>query len=240
MKQRRGSWRQQQRDRAAAVRQPHRARLAELKRMLLLYQHMARAPIVAKFGIPSCVPATRITIEVLAHFGFQARPLSVRTDIFNAAYMAALEKDGMEPCDVSQRWLNDHQDEHKAAGVGLVVLGSATAAEWNEGIGHVVAIAEEHWLVDASLSQANHTRDNIGVHVPDVALSTVTENFLTYRNALRIFPDMNECRVQYMAIKDDLFFTKSPAWNDPAISPVALDLVNDLKLLLDRVTLVEV
>ncbi len=95
-------------------------------------------------------------------------------------------------------------------------------------------------LVDASLDQASDTRNDCGIRLPGVALSTVTDNFLSYRTSLRVFPDMNGNRVIYTAIKDDLFFTKSPAWNDPAIPPVALDIVNDLRLMLPRVTLVEV
>jgi len=194
-----------------------------LDALLQGYRVLAGELLQDVFGIACCLPASHVTIDVLAHFGFKASALSVRTDILNPAFTEALKVEGLEYCDLSQRWLHAHPEAR------VTILGSATAAEWNSGVGHTVAIAENHWLIDASLGQANAVTEDVGIHMDHVLLSTVTENFLAGRSALGLRQPVNGCRVQYSAFINDQDFLQSPAWHHPAIPAVTDALIEKLE-----------
>jgi hypothetical protein len=93
----------------------------------------------------SCIYAAKIAVGVLEYFGFQARPLTVRLRLVNAAYWSRWEAGGFEPIEESDEWWD-------VSGAYSVVIDSDLSPKpgaWN---GHLVAIAEEQFLIDLSLS----------------------------------------------------------------------------------------
>ncbi len=198
-------------------------RKMELDTLLQGYRVIAGELLRDVFGVACCIPATRVTVNVLAHFGFQARPLSVRADILNPAFQQALLSEGLQLHDVSEQWMAKHAD------VRCVCLGPGTDEERKAGVIHVVAIAENHWLIDASLGQANDTKEDVGIRMDHVVLSTVTENFLAGRNGLQLRDAVNGCRVHYTAFLDDQHFLQGPAWQHPAIPAVSAVLTEKLE-----------
>jgi hypothetical protein len=216
----------------------------QLKRLMLLYQHMVAPVVVKHFGVACCIPATHATLKVFEQFGFQARPMSVRANLLSPNFVKALDAEGMEFSDVTPQWLREHPE------VGITILGLGATGERLR-IGdknfkrvevHVVAIIENRWLLDTSLGQVNYGTPAPGTDFPrahEVCLTTVTKNFLAGRGPLRVTPDMLTCRLFYTASPDDHDFLQSPAWNDEGIGTVAAGLADELKKLMDRSVILE-
>jgi hypothetical protein len=93
----------------------------------------------------TCIYATKIAVGVLDYFGFQARPLTVGLRIANEAYWSRWEAVGFEPIEETDEWWD-------VSGAYSIMIDSGHPAEpgvWN---GHLVAIAEERFLIDLSLA----------------------------------------------------------------------------------------
>jgi hypothetical protein len=61
-----------------------------LNRLLGAYREIARGEIVKEFGRGSCIPATRITIDVLHHYKVEAVAMPVKMILYNASLRGQL------------------------------------------------------------------------------------------------------------------------------------------------------
>lgn len=86
----------------------------------------------------SCIFSTGVICEVLAHFGFQAEPIRVETGLFH--------------------------DDPKSHGCVLGSSGDGTrrpAAGKDMWAGHLASIANERYLIDTTLDQANENNPHL-------------------------------------------------------------------------------
>jgi|SRR5579864_296865 len=68
-----------------------------LEELVAAFAAIARPEIRRDHTISSCVASTWITIEVMRHFGVSARPLTVKAEICNAAFIDFEKKHGRRP-----------------------------------------------------------------------------------------------------------------------------------------------
>lgn len=134
--------------------------MSDLTRVLSEFRAVAD-PVIAATYVPNCcIAATRITVEVLRHFGVEVDVMPCEAVYCNARFYALLMAEGSAPQtqEVADRW--------EGAGARFVWIGADDAPDrggWN---GHLVAIArqgEEAYLVDMSARQAHRPHKEIVV-----------------------------------------------------------------------------
>jgi hypothetical protein len=211
-----------------------------LKRVLARFTCVARLEIRKKFNSASCIPSTRVTIDVLHEFGFEAEPLSVAMWVVNTAYMKAVNA-GDEPPDnerESNEWFartgawskaigdygNDGETTQNTCITGAPFKPSficliepdtpmfLAEGKWN---GHLVAhLPKYHLLVDASADQANEPTKNI--LLPGVITIPVPNNrFLRGDEPVEGY--INGCFVRY-TVSSNRDFLQSDAWKDESLT----------------------
>jgi hypothetical protein len=107
------------------------------------------------FPAKSCIPSTRIIIEVLRHFRISARPLPVRVTAFNP---------------VAQRFIRDgrvvdlESVSRRHRGAYVIGIGSPNfkpaAGDWP---GHLVVYVEDRYLLDLSIGQLSRPERHLWV-----------------------------------------------------------------------------
>jgi hypothetical protein len=101
----------------------------------------SREAMLGQWRADSCIAATRITTAVLDYFGYSARPVAVRLAGFTATAWSDTQ---------AGHTVNDAA--RGAWSVGVVGSGAIRGGRWD---GHLVAIVERRWLLDASVDQLN-------------------------------------------------------------------------------------
>jgi hypothetical protein len=101
----------------------------------------SRGAMRGQWRADSCIAATRITKAVLDYFGYSVRPAAVRVAGFTATAWSDAQagRTGNDPA-------------RGAWSVGVVGSGAIRDGRWD---GHLVAIVEGCWLLDASVEQLN-------------------------------------------------------------------------------------
>lgn len=116
-----------------------------LESILERFASVARPEILRNHLPNSCIASTWITIQVMDQLGFVAYPLEVRLSVGNAAYRRLCNQLG-PPRTHAQ--LNQWSREYNAYVVGV----GFEAASVGIG-GHLVAVVDGRFLVDASIDQ---------------------------------------------------------------------------------------
>ena len=120
----------------------------DLHRWLSAVTRLCRAATLEVCSPDSCIASTRVLIGVLDYFGYASEPLPCTAVVWNAAGYEAT--DAEIPVD---QWPPD------AHSVGVVGTGAARAPKrWD---GHLVAMVEDRWLIDASLDQFSRPQKGI-------------------------------------------------------------------------------
>jgi hypothetical protein len=134
--------------------------------LLLAYSKVARPIIREYFRADSCIASTAITIDVLRHFGIGVVPFPCRALIFNHSFANRIKLEGWPTPEQTIEWTNDG----KSWSVGIGYPNGSDPQ-----VGHLIAIVEEKYLVDASLDQASrHEKDLI---VPSVMVQQIPRSF---------------------------------------------------------------
>jgi hypothetical protein len=166
-----------------------------------------RAMDEAGWILDSCLPATRVAIKVLAHFGIDATPLVVT--------VRAMNKLGAEYIDRSRQ---------------LGVVAPLPRDAWKVDIGyqlvegkwakHVVAIAGNR-LIDLTLDQVSRPEKDL-IAQP---LSTVVRvEFLRGQVPLAVGLDRGG-RVQYDALPNDASYAAQRSWMDEATQDKVVEVI---------------
>ena len=173
-----------------------------------MLEHMSR---------DSCIASTRVTIEVMNHFGIPAKPLPVFTAVYNAAYALRYKAMG-------NRWPKD-EDElerwHAECGAQSIGIGyhegPPEAGKWP---GHLVAVVNNRFLVDASVDQVEQCQH--GIFLPGTLSERVTRPFLAGKEWIEVavHPDSdpdykNSSIVRYRLCHESPPYDTSPDWCDP-------------------------
>jgi hypothetical protein len=155
-------------------------------------------PILHDYYLPNCcIAATAVTVRVLGALGISALPLPCRVRIFNRAYVWEMEKSMVEGNPIP---LNHTLTDNGAWSVGIGFTPP----------GHVAVIADNKYLVDPTLDQANRPQHTITL--PPVFLSVVSRPFR--RGIVRHVDEANGCVIGYDARPRDTAWRGSIDWTD--------------------------
>lgn len=125
---------------------------------------VARPLIRNVFRADSCIASTRIAIAVLGAFGLRVEPISATVQIDNAILHRLLSGNPTPSAADVKTW--------QALGAHGVAIGQGIPARRmdNDGWhGHLIAVANGTWLIDASADQMN--RPKAGIELPGVFVS---------------------------------------------------------------------
>jgi hypothetical protein len=164
-----------------------------------------RQEMLRVFRSDSCIAATKIAIDVLAHYHILAEPLAVKVMIFNPAFVQRIENGADIPIsgEITKQW--SEEDGSWCLGLGY---GESAPNKWP---GHLVAIVRDHgWLIDLSLDQAARPKRDINV---GPAAFDVASEFL--RGEAPHIQTINGSVLKYMAFPTDTSYDVSPNWNNP-------------------------
>lgn len=160
-----------------------------------------------KLAPSRCILATAVGVEVLGRFGVQARPLSVKLDLVNAAWVRWVQagKPGGQAAALKMgAWALAAGYPPEAWGVQPNAVAKPERGGWD---GHlVVEVPGNQCLIDLDMQQLN--RPDKGIIMPDAAvLHLVEPDVGTYTT-----PDGGMLRVE--AKREDLTFQAARDWWD--------------------------
>jgi hypothetical protein len=162
----------------------------------------------------SCIHSTAATIKVFEQMGFRARALPVAWNVVNPATQKQFVS-GLPAAEKARG---------KAISKGWVDLTDPQGNGWD---GHMVAIIEDQWWIDASFDQAG---DPIGATIPNEVFAFKFGQ--EHGPAEQIVPtfdllldDGTKLKVQYLPRPDNDGYLTSEAWTDEAIPVVAQRIV---------------
>ena len=94
--------------------------------------------VAQRFGADCCIPATRVLVKVLEHFGITAEPIAVTCEVMNKTFRDALEQDAIPQKPEEYREWSD-----KTGAVCIKLGATGTGNTWNEA-GHLVALVPKY------------------------------------------------------------------------------------------------
>ncbi len=158
----------------------------------------ARAAVLESFRPDSCIATTRVTIDVLAYFGYTGQPLAVKAAVFN-----------------QQAWRLVHAGvpvgewPPEAHSIGIGGEGRHRPGRWD---GHLVSVTATH-MIDGSLDQMSRPGRGIILSGPGVfeipaGRSAASPGTLTFGRG-------DGTVIMYEPIPDDLW-RRSVNWSDKA------------------------
>jgi hypothetical protein len=159
-----------------------------------------RNEILRSYNPDSCIISTAVAIDVLQHFGFHARPLSVRTKIYNAAAVDCMKKRLLPRPDQIQEW----SEKYGAWTVGIGFGEKQSPSKWP---GHLVVLCEDI-LIDVSLDQAARPQHNMNL---TPVYGKASPEFLKGKENEVWTKD--ECVITYQVVVNESF-AQSPDWSD--------------------------
>jgi hypothetical protein len=160
-----------------------------------------------------CLPATRVTIEVLNYFGISAKPQPVSVLIYNKKFVDAVMSAGGKP---DMEAILNSDPEHWSLGLGMPELKHKLVGPKGYDY-HMVAIADGV-MIDLTLPQANRPQYNIVL--PSVYFHTEGKKQFSF--------EANGCMIVY-TLREDSTFTTLRAWRDEEYKVVAGELIRELK-----------
>lgn len=182
--------------------------------ILEAYARVARPRIKERFGVDSCIAATRITIQVAERFGLSAVPVSVVARAMNAEYMACEARFGRVP--KNRREFDEWCEEY---GAYVARVGDP---DRSDGSGHLVAVVEGHTLVDASIDQI--ARPAHGLRLPPVLLAEARPGF---RDGAPVLSGVGGgAIVQYQVAEEVDWYSRSEYWWSEWLGEVVEDVVD--------------
>lgn len=155
----------------------------------------------------NCIMSAKIALDILHNVGIrEAFALSVRTSVFNAAFVARAESEGRLPsghAEIDVWW-----EACRAWSVGLGILDYPMAPDrWP---GHLAVVVNRKWLWDISIDQADRPERDIVFRTP--VLLAIGERFLRGRERVaEMWGGMLLC---YEARPQDKTFRATPDWRN--------------------------
>lgn len=160
-----------------------------------------RQQILQSYRADSCIATVRATLDVLRELDVEAYALPVRAIVVNEPlYQYAVEHEGVYPAVGSGNYPLD------GYGIGIGYIGESLDGHWD---GHLITVAERHWLLDFSLDQAS--RPEHGIHLNRPLVFETDEMFLRGRKT--VCYHAGDAYVYYTAMPGDDGFKASPNWS---------------------------
>ena len=182
-------------------------RIAERQRLVLAhYTRLARPVLREYMTASSCIASTRVTLDVLHHFGLHGTPVPVVAIVLNPPAARLMYELGRYP----------EPEEQEPVGGWIVSVGYPKPPEevapddWNGHLAAGVVMADgTPYLVDASIDQADRPARNIAL--PGVMVGPVSAEWLDCKQELvAMTPD--GCHVVYSHRPDAPPYEVSPDW----------------------------
>lgn len=146
------------------------------------------------FSPDCCLNGTRVVIEGLSKFGIRVEPVSVYVVAVNKAYKDFTKELGDLPT-VEQL----QADPREPWAIGVDTQNVARTDGWP---GHLVAIVEGRFIVDAAAGQ--YSRPQRKIHIPNVVMAPAPARF-TRRGVISL-PLPEDGQLEYKARKGDLSY----------------------------------
>jgi hypothetical protein len=190
-----------------------------LTSILERFSLIARPEILRDHLPSSCIASTWITIQVMHQLGFSARPLEVRLSVGNAAYRRLRDQLGPPR---TQAQLAEWSREHGACVVGVGFDDGSVAIG-----GHLVAVVDGRFLVDASIDQA--TDASHGLTPPPVLYGPIDPLFLSGQIRLQRL-DVLELFIEYSRHPTTRPYTTSYDWgHNPETNSAVSRILSEIK-----------
>ena len=175
--------------------------------ILTNYARIARPIILDYFAAASCIGSTAITIDVLKALDIPAVPFPCRVQIFNAKFIERVLREGRFPAGRQEivEWT-------EGTGLWSVGLGYPKPGELN--VGHLAAIVDNKYIVDASLDQASRPEHDL--ILPGVLVGPVSRDFRRAKHDARLQVTGPKGQVLvYEATPKTTAYLKSLDWTEP-------------------------
>jgi hypothetical protein len=136
----------------------------DIEGLLQALSRPLRRRILEDYRADSCIPSTRIAVDLLAELGLKARPLRVTLHAFTLALAERITQEGHLPTSKEEliRWC----DETQGWSIGVGFSNTDPMAM------HLVALVEEAWVWDLSADQASRPQRGIWFPMPLVFPAT--------------------------------------------------------------------
>jgi hypothetical protein len=170
-----------------------------LENALDSFARVARPIIRRSYAAASCIASTRITIDVMRALGFVASPLAVMLYVGNPAFRESLSDDDLASCAERYEGRGVHRPRLVRVG-GKLRRGDLGA--------HVVAVADDRYLVDASFDQVHLPQ--YGIIPPPILVSLVDPRLVRGSAPQRM--EVNGLLVEYRRQYLSTRFLHSPNW----------------------------
>jgi hypothetical protein len=174
-----------------------------LEQVLSGIQAVTRKEMVSDFVENSCIASTRVVVNVLKHYGYDALPFPCQVYVYNKTFKEHLEAGKkLFQGDALIEWC-------KLTGAWSVGIGVYDPEKHFRETGHLVALIPGHnILVDASIDQAN--RPQHGIHLPQVLIAgELTDGFKAGVEDLSL--THNDCLLVYHPTDNDIYKI-APDW----------------------------
>ena len=148
-----------------------------------------------------CLNGTRVLIDVLQHFGIEAKPLSVQLVVTNAAWKECLDKVGV----ATQAMVDEWVESKGAWSVGIDTSSPKEPGLWN---GHIVLVTDRV-LVDSAIGQLSRPEKNM--KLPGAFACEYAPEFFSKGRALSIVGPKGVW-VRYWAREKDKSFEQLPGF----------------------------
>ncbi len=150
--------------------------MSRTKRILSILVENANI-ITHVLGHDSCIPATKIAIEVLERFGINAEPLTVTTTAWNDTFQEYVDRTGMLPQTQAERDAC-HAQGCWAIGCGFMFErtadGTVLPRDTKKWAGHLIVVTDGYGL-DMAISQVS--RPQYGMELSSGVCFEVPEGF---------------------------------------------------------------
>lgn len=187
------------------------------------FASVARPIIRTEYDVDSCIPSTRIAIDVFHHFDLRARPLVARMRAFNAAMGRCMAEGGPEDEATFERW--DRVHGARTSSVGYAEGRTVPPGYW---AGHLVAFVADRVLVDPSADQASRPYDSISV--PGVLVAPVDARFVAGIRGL-ILRTSDGCGILYECSPSERSYRSAPFWKStPTSRRVCREIIAAMRL----------
>jgi hypothetical protein len=187
-----------------------------IERLLWAFQDVAYESLRV-LPINGCIGATRITIDVLSHFGLTARPCAVT--------LRACNHDPRHPESVSTPVVY-------AIGAGKDLPGDPRPGKWD---GHLVAIVENQWLVDASIKQVERPEYGLRIEEP-ILLAPTPAWFFDERRGPLVGETGTGCWLVYQWDPANRDFIRGGDWKGNHLRPVVATIIRNMKAVIHEET----
>jgi hypothetical protein len=178
----------------------------DLETVLLHLQSETSKEIRSLYAPDCCIVASRVALDVLAHFQIPARPVVTRLFVMNQAYVTWVKAHQRLPT-------KEEKQEMLAAGGWSVLVGASKPTRSpTGGVGlplHLVVYLDAGYLVDLSIGQASRPQKGI---VLEPLIGRVSEAFPREGAAFgHPQPDGSKVYLDYEVIENDAYL-QAPDW----------------------------